>query len=32
MLGVLEVDLNLRGSVDNSSSISQVSLVTRVGK
>ncbi len=28
MLGVLEVDLSLRGSVENSSSTSQVSLVT----
>ncbi len=32
MFGVLEVDLSLRGSVDNSSSTSQVSLVTGVGK
>jgi histone deacetylase 1/2 len=32
MLGVLEVDLSLKGSVENSSSISEVSLVTRIEK
>jgi hypothetical protein len=32
MLGVLEVDLSLRGNVENSSSISYVSLVIKVGK
>jgi len=32
MLGVLEVDLSLRESVENSSSTSWVSLVTRVKK
>jgi hypothetical protein len=32
MLGVLEVDLSLRGSAENSSPTSSVSLVTRVGK
>ncbi len=32
MLGVLEVNLSLRGSVENSSSTSQVSLVIRVRK
>ncbi len=32
MLGVLEVDLSLRGNVENSSSTNYVSLVIRVGK
>jgi hypothetical protein len=30
--GVLEVDLSLRGNVENSSSTSYVSLVTKIGK
>ncbi len=32
MFGVLEVDLSLRGSVENSSSTNYVSLVTGIGK
>jgi hypothetical protein len=32
MFGVLEVDLSLRGNVENSSLTSKVSLVTRIGK
>jgi hypothetical protein len=32
MFGVLEMNLSLRGSVENSSSINYVSLVTRVRK
>jgi hypothetical protein len=31
MFGVLEVDLSLRGNVENSSSTTWVSLITRVG-
>jgi hypothetical protein len=32
MFGVLEVDLSLKGSVENSSSTNLVSLVIKVGK